>query len=91
MHWELNRGDGSGPTARGGCACTTLGGSVVLFGGADRMAHVFSDVWLLEAGAEGYRWRPAPCSAEKGYAAAPVECPSPPSPRVKPFPWMMRG
>jgi len=65
------QGDGSGPTARGGCACTTLGGSVVLFGGADRMAHVFSDVWLLEAGAEGYRWRPAPCSAEKGVEVLP--------------------
>jgi hypothetical protein len=41
---------GVGPPARGGCACASVGSRVVYFGGADRAAQAYNDVWVLETG-----------------------------------------
>lgn len=36
------------PAPRGGHACVVIGNKVLVFGGADRTARPFGDIWLLD-------------------------------------------
>ncbi|KAK9828186.1 hypothetical protein WJX74_002328 [Apatococcus lobatus] len=50
------------PAPRGGHACVVIGNKVLVFGGADRTARPFGDIWLLDREGDvpdSYRWQPA--------------------------------
>ena len=46
--------EGVPPAPRGGHACVSVGTKVLVFGGADRAATPFTDLWCLETGAKVY-------------------------------------
>jgi hypothetical protein len=65
--------EGLAPAARGGAACAAVNGQLLLFGGADRSATAFDDLWTLDIGVRAApRWsRSAVHAAMRGSTPAP--------------------
>eukprot|EP00192_Tetraselmis_astigmatica_P019965 CAMPEP_0117653110 /NCGR_PEP_ID=MMETSP0804-20121206/3011_1 /TAXON_ID=1074897 /ORGANISM="Tetraselmis astigmatica, Strain CCMP880" /LENGTH=189 /DNA_ID=CAMNT_0005459253 /DNA_START=58 /DNA_END=623 /DNA_ORIENTATION=+ len=77
VYWVLPEVGGSIPAARGGCACASVGSKVVFFGGADRLTHAYSDVWVLETANGAYQWTQMATTSDPGCEITPLRFPPP--------------
>ncbi|CAL8463049.1 g2583 [Coccomyxa elongata] len=71
--WFMPQVHAAGPTPapRGGHAAVSVGTNVIIYGGTDRQATPFTDLWVLETAGGHYLWTPIESTSASGVVLQP--------------------